>query len=83
MEITAYQVGNKNYESAADEVRSLTVMASTGIEDVESIVSGPEKVYHVSGNVLKKCQRGVNIVRPSDGTAKTVVVKSTVPTSLS
>lgn len=75
VEITACQVGNKNYESAADEVRSLTVMASTGIEDVESIVSGTEKVYDVSGNVLKKCQRGVNIVRRSDGTAKKVVVK--------
>lgn len=75
VEITACQVGNKNYESAADEVRSLTVMASTGIEDVESIVSGTEKVYDVSGNVLKKCQRGVNIVRRPDGTAKKVVVK--------
>lgn len=75
VEITACQVGNKNYESAADEVRSLTVMASTGIEDVESVVSGTEKVYDVSGNVLKKCQRGVNIVRRSDGTAKKVVVK--------
>lgn len=75
VEITACQVGNKNYESAADEVRSLTVMASTGIEEVESIASGTEKVYDVSGNVLKKCQRGVNIVRRSDGTAKKVVVK--------
>lgn len=75
VEITACQVGNKNYESAADEVRSLTVMASTGIEEVESVASGTEKVYDVSGNVLKKCQRGVNIVRRSDGTAKKVVVK--------
>lgn len=75
VEITACQVGNKNYESAADEVRSLTVMASTGIEEVESVDSGTEKVYDVSGNVLKKCQRGVNIVRRSDGTAKKVVVK--------
>lgn len=74
VEITACQVGNKNYESAADEVRSLTVMASTGIEEVESVASGTEKVYDVSGNVLKKCQRGVNIVRRSDGTAKKVVV---------
>lgn len=75
VDITACQVGNKNYESAADEVRSLTVMASTGIEEVESVASGTEKVYDVSGNVLKKCQRGVNIVRRSDGTAKKVVVK--------
>lgn len=75
VEITACQVGNKNYESAADEVRSLTVMATTGIEEVESVASGTEKVYDVSGNVLKKCQRGVNIVRRSDGTAKKVVVK--------
>jgi len=75
VEITACQVGNKNYESAADEVRSLTVMASTGIEEVESVASGTEKVYDVSGNVLKKCQRGVNIVRRQDGTAKKVVVK--------
>ena len=75
VEITACQVGNKNYESAADEVRSLTVMASTGIEEVESVASGTEKVYDVSGNVLKKCQRGVNIVRRPDGTAKKVVVK--------
>lgn len=75
VEITACQIGNKNYESAADEVRSLTVMASTGIEEVESVASGTEKVYDVSGNVLKKCQRGVNIVRRSDGTAKKVVVK--------
>lgn len=73
VEITACQVGNKNYESAADEVRSLTVMASTGIEEVESVASGTEKVYDVSGNVLKKCQRGVNIVRRPDGTAKKVV----------
>ena len=75
VEITACQVGNKNYKSAADEVRSLTVMASTGIEEVESVASGTEKVYDVSGNVLKKCQRGVNIVRRPDGTAKKVVVK--------
>lgn len=75
VEITACQVGNKNYESAADEVRNLTVMASTGIEEVESVASGTEKVYDVSGNVLKKCQRGVNIVRRPDGTAKKVVVK--------
>lgn len=75
VEITAYQSGNKNYESAADEVRSLTIVASTGIDDVENTADTVERIYDTNGNVIKKLQRGVNIIRRSDGTVRKVVVR--------
>ena len=75
VEISACQAGNKNYESATDEARSMTITASTGIADVETGATGSEKIYDISGNVLKRCQRGVNIVRRSDGTTKKIVIK--------
>lgn len=75
VEITACQPGNKNYESAADEVRSLTIVASTGIDDVENTADTAERIYDTNGNVIKKLQRGVNIIRRSDGTVRKVVVR--------
>lgn len=75
VEITACQAGNKNYENAADEVRSITIKASTGIDDIETGTLTTDKIYDISGNVIKKCQRGVNIIRHSDRTTKKVVVK--------
>lgn len=75
VEITACQIGNKNYESATDEVRSLTIVASTGIDDVENTADTAERIYDTNGNVIKKLQRGVNIIRRSDGTVRKVVVR--------
>ena len=75
VEITACQIGNKNYESATDEVRSLTIVASTGIDDVENTADTAERIYDTNGNVIKKLQRGVNIIRSSDGTVRKVVVR--------
>lgn len=75
VDITACQAGNKNYESATDEVRSLTIVASTGIDDVENTADTAERIYDTNGNVIKKLQRGVNIIRRSDGTVRKVVVR--------
>ena len=73
--VTAYQEGDDKYEAAPDEIRNITVIPSSGIVDATVNLDGSEKIYDTNGNLLEKCQRGVNIIRYPDGRTKKVVIK--------
>lgn len=75
VDVTAYQVGDDKYEAAPDEIRNITVIPSSGIVDAALNLDGSEKIYDTNGNLLEKCQRGVNIIRYPDGRTKKVAIK--------
>ena len=51
-----------------------SIGVATGINDVR-ITDFEDSLYDLSGRKLSKPQRGINIIRNNDGTAKKVVVK--------
>ena len=75
VDVTAYQEGDDKYEAAPDEIRNITVIPSSGIVDAALNLDGSEKIYDTNGNLLEKCQRGVNIIRYPDGRTKKVAIK--------
>ena len=75
VDVTAYQEGDDKYEAAPDEIRNITVIPSSGIVDATLNHDGSEKIYDTNGNLLEKCQRGVNIIRYPDGRTKKVAIK--------
>lgn len=75
VDVTAYQEGDDKYEVAPDEIRNITVIPSSGIVDAALNLDGSEKIYDTNGNLLEKCQRGVNIIRYPDGRTKKVAIK--------
>ena len=75
VDVTAYQEGDDKYEAALDEIRNITVIPSSGIVDAALNLDGSEKIYDTNGNLLEKCQRGVNIIRYPDGRTKKVAIK--------
>lgn len=52
-----------------------TFTSSTGIEQIMSNVNSGAMIFNIDGKRLSQPQRGLNIVRMSDGTTKKVVVK--------
>lgn len=75
VDVTAYQEGDDKYEAAPEEIRNITVIPSSGIVDAALNLDGSEKIYDTNGNLLEKCQRGVNIIRYPDGRTKKVAIK--------
>lgn len=75
VDVTACQEGDDKYEAAPDEIRNITVIPSSGIVDATLNHDGSEKIYDTNGNLLEKCQRGVNIIRYPDGRTKKVAIK--------
>ena len=74
-QIVAVQNGNKNYYSSTRIRKTVTIGNSSGINLVTGDVDGNTKVYEVSGNQINKIQKGLNIIKMSNGTTKKVFVK--------
>lgn len=75
VDVTAYQEGDDKYEAAPEEIRNITVIPSSDIVDAALNLDDSEKIYDTNGNLLEKCQRGVNIIRYPDGRTKKVAIK--------
>ena len=74
-QIVAVQNGDKNYYSSTRIRKTVTIGNSSGINLVTGNVEGNTKVYDVSGNQINKIQKGLNIIKMSNGTTKKVFVK--------
>lgn len=74
-QIVAVQNGDKNYYSSTRIRKTVTIGNSSSINLVTGDVEGNTKVYDVSGNQINKIQKGMNIIKMSNGTTKKVFVK--------
>ncbi len=66
-----YEADGKKY-SSEPLVASLT---TAGIENANFNKTTTEKYYTVDGRQIQKLQKGLNIIKSSDGTTRKVVVK--------
>lgn len=73
--IVAVQKGNNNYWETTKMYKTIVIKSPTGIISVASDIDKDTKIYDISGNQLNTLQKGINIIRYSDGTTKKVVVK--------
>ena len=73
--IVAVQLGNKNYWQTTKIYKPITIQGPTGIRSATLNLDGDAQIFDLSGNRINNLQKGVNIVRMSDGTVKKVIVK--------
>ena len=75
-QVMAVQGGNHNYHSTTRLRRTVTVNdSSTAINELQNEALEEAKIFDMSGTRINNLQKGVNIVRMSDGSVKKVVVK--------
>ena len=72
--IVACQEGNKNYWQTTRAYKSIVIVSPNGIKQL--IADKEVVIYDVTGNRIPKLQKGVNIIKMSDGTIKKVMVKN-------
>ena len=68
--VMVYEDGGKKYSS-----EPLSTAITTGIESANFNKTTTEKYYTVDGRQIQKLQKGLNIIKSSDGTTRKVVVK--------
>ena len=68
--VMVYEDGGKKYSS-----EPLSTTVATGIESTTFNKTTTEKYYTVDGRQLKQPQKGLNIIKSSDGTTRKVVIK--------
>ena len=68
----AYQVANQWKEFFLIEESDVTAINRIYDDEAEGRIVG---IYDLNGRKLERLQRGMNIVRMSDGTTKKVVIK--------
>lgn len=68
--VMVYEDGGKKYSS-----EPLSTAVTTGIESANFNKTTTEKYYTVDGRQIQKLQKGLNIIKSSDGTTRKVVVK--------
>lgn len=68
--VIVYEDGGKKYSS-----EPLSTAVTTGIESANFSKTTTEKYYTVDGRQIQKLQKGLNIIKSSDGTTRKVVVK--------
>ena len=73
--IVAVQKGNNNYWETTKMYKTIVIKSPTGIISVASDIDKDTKIYDISGSQLNTLQKGVNIIRYSDGTTKKVMIK--------
>lgn len=74
--IEAVQNGNKNYWQSTKIQKPIVIKpVSTMVNSVFTDNEGNVKIYDVAGNRIKKLQKGINIIRMSDGTTRKKYVK--------
>jgi hypothetical protein len=79
---TVYDSGHTDhtyarFDDGTDAPGYLTYKASSGIKGItmDSTIEGNVPVYDIGGRRLAAPQKGINIVRMSDGTTKKIVSK--------
>ena len=55
--------------------KTIVIRSATGIISVINDIDDNTQIYDVSGNLLNTLQKGINIIRYSDGSTKKVIVK--------
>ena len=73
--IVAIQNGNKNYWQTTKIYKPVVIWSAAGIDSIATYSSGDVKIYDISGNRISKLQKGVNILKMSNGTIKKVFMK--------
>lgn len=73
--IVAVQEGNNNYWQTTKIYKPIVIQGTTGIDSASLELDRDAKIFDLTGNCIEKMQKGVNIVRMSDGTVKKVIVK--------
>lgn len=73
--IVAIQEGNKNYWQSTKVYKSIVIKSSSGINSVMFDIDDDTKIFDISGNQINKLQKGVNILKMSNGETKKVFVK--------
>ena len=73
--IVAMQEGSNNYWATTKMYKPVLIKSATGINALEKGVDGDVRIFDASGHRLRKLQKGVNILRLSDGTTRKVFLK--------
>jgi hypothetical protein len=73
--IVATQEGNKNYWQTTKKYKPIVIHSVSGIESIALDEDKETMIFDVSGNRICKMQKGINIIKMSDGTTKKVMVK--------
>ena len=73
--IVAVQEGNNNYWQTTKIYKPITIQGPTGIRSATLNLDSDAQIFDMSGTRINNLQKGVNIVRMSDGTVKKVIVK--------
>ena len=68
--VMVYEDGGKKYSS-----EPLSTNVATGIESANFNKTTTEKYYTVDGRQIQKLQKGLNIIKSSDGSTRKVIVK--------
>ena len=72
----AYMADNSSAPAAGARMFSISVGGSTtAIEQLETTADSKAEYYDLQGHRLQNLQKGVNIIRYSNGTTKNVYVK--------
>lgn len=73
--IVAMQEGSNNYWATTKMYKPVLIKSATGIYALEKGVDGDVRIFDASGHRLRKLQKGVNILKLSDGTTRKVFLK--------
>ena len=72
--IAAEQIGNQNYWPTQKTYKTIQILPAA-VTDLNMSGQEVEAIYDASGRKLPRLQKGVNLLRMSDGTTRKVVVK--------
>ena len=73
--LVAQQEGNKNYWQTTKLYKTVRVSSPTGVYSLPYDMEDNVKIYDVNGHRLNRLQKGINIIKMSDGTTRKVLVK--------
>ncbi len=73
--ITAWQDGDKNYNGSPVLSKSIVVMNSTNIDEINMTDENIVGIYDLNGRIVSKNSKGVKIIRYSNGQTRKVYVK--------
>ena len=73
--LIAQQEGNNNYWQTPKVYKTVKIGGDSGIDTLTMQMDGTEQIFDANGRQIQKLQRGVNIIRRSNGRTQKVVVK--------
>ena len=78
-DISPFEAYMTSSEANVREIIDLGFENSTGIDDIPMsrniLVTDSQLIYNLSGQLVNKTQKGINIIRMSDGTCRKVLIK--------